>query len=117
MTAQPDRNTERKITIFLLGLVVGGLLGALLLVPVIGAVVLGLVILFVVAMWFNLDLISDLAAWLIGALWRIAATICDRIFPGRASAHPTAERRLYGRGIASGAGLILGLSYLGRGAA
>ena len=25
MTAQPDRNTERKITIFLLGLVVGGL--------------------------------------------------------------------------------------------
>ena len=29
----------------------------------------------------------------------------------------TAERRLYGLGIASGAGLILGLSYLGRGAA
>ena len=88
MTRKPDHSAARKITIVLPGLVVGVVLGTLLLVPVAGLIVGGLVILFLLAVWYDFDVIPEIAAMLMEGLWRATAAICDMIFPANALARP-----------------------------
>ena len=59
MTRKPDHSNARKSTIVLPGLVVGVVLGTLLQVPVAGLIVGGLVILFLLAVWYDFAVIES----------------------------------------------------------
>ena len=117
MTRKPDHSNARKSTIVLPGLVVGVVLGTLLLVPVAGLIVGGLVILFLLAVWYDFAVISEIAAMLMEGLWRATAAICDMIFPGNALARPRAGHVTCRPGLCTGTAAIPGIHFADTGVA
>ena len=115
MTSNEGPFSPRNLGIFGLGLAIGGVLGGLLMLPVIAALLSALLILAVIAgiisAIFQAEFMIGLIGWLALLLWGAVAGIINLVFPEDKD-NPQAGRWAWRLGVTCGAVLVYGFLYL-----
>ncbi|MBK4216346.1 hypothetical protein JJJ17_10460 [Paracoccus caeni] len=108
MSNFPKLDTRAKLIFLAVGLGFGGIVAALMQIPVVGIALIVLVAILILGLWFDVSILADVAAVILLGLWRLIAAIGHSIAGhDRRKELPMSGRVSFGIGFFAGLALVL----------